>query len=119
MFGRDRPHLLSTSFWRIPARREFLSSYAERGPGRTVEALTSGFQDLAARGLLRLDDAPMAARHFLWLVVSIPLNEAMLRGDDGPFTTAELEGFADAGSRTFLAAYGSPSSPAQIRRKKT
>jgi hypothetical protein len=37
--------------------------------------------------------------------MSIPLNQAMLLGDDEPATPAELEHYADAGVRAFLAAY--------------
>ena len=34
------------------------------------------------RGLLDLDDPQLAAAHFNWLVMSIPLNQAMFLGDD-------------------------------------
>jgi len=60
------------------------------------------------RGLLRLDDPLIAANHFNWLILSIPLNQVMLCGDDERFTAAELEHFADTGVRVFLAAYGQP-----------
>jgi len=60
------------------------------------------------RGLLRLDDPLIAANHFSWLILSIPLNQVMLCGDDEHLTAAELEHFADTGVRVFLAAYGQP-----------
>jgi len=82
--------------------------YYQRGPGRTVDTLAAHFQQLAERGLLRLDDPLLAASHFNWLVVSIPLNQVVLCGDDAQFTAADLERFADAGVRVFLAAYGRP-----------
>ncbi len=79
--------------------------FYERGPGRTVDALATLFERLASRGALELDDARLAAAHFNWLVMSIPLNQAMLLGDDEPATPAELDRYADAGVRAFLAAY--------------
>lgn len=79
--------------------------FYERGPGRTVDALATLFERLASRGALELDDARLAAAHFNWLVMSIPLNQAMLLGDDQPASPAELDRYADAGVRAFLAAY--------------
>ncbi len=80
--------------------------FYERGPGRTVEELAGAFERLAARGALQLDDPRLAAAHFNWLVMSIPLNQAMLLGEDAPATPAQLRRYADAGARAFLAAYG-------------
>jgi TetR/AcrR family transcriptional repressor of mexJK operon len=80
-------------------------AYYERGAGRTIEALASAFERLAARGKLELDDPQLAAAQFNWLVMSIPLNRAMLCGDDELPGPAELEAYADAGVRVFLAAY--------------
>jgi TetR/AcrR family transcriptional regulator, mexJK operon transcriptional repressor len=80
--------------------------FYERGPGRTIAALTSTFERLAARGLLRLDDAARAAEHFNSLIMSAPLNRAMLLGRDEPPAPEDLDRYADAGVRVFLAAYG-------------
>jgi TetR/AcrR family transcriptional repressor of mexJK operon len=80
--------------------------FHERGPGRTIAALASAFERLAARGVLQLDDPHLAAAHFNWLIMSIPLNQAMLSGSDEPPTPAELDRYADTGVRVFLAAYG-------------
>jgi AcrR family transcriptional regulator len=82
-------------------------TFYDRGPGRTIAALAAAFEGLAAKGLLKLDDPQLAAAHFNWLVVSIPLNRAMLLGDDDPPSGADLDRYADAGTRAFLAAYGS------------
>ena len=79
--------------------------FYERGPGRTIDALATHFERLASRGALELDDPRLAAAHFNWLVMSIPLNQAMLLGEDEPATPAELDRYADAGVRAFLAAY--------------
>jgi TetR/AcrR family transcriptional repressor of mexJK operon len=81
-------------------------TFYEQGPGRTVTALAAAFADLAARGLLEIEDPTLAAAHFNWLVMSIPLNQAMLCGDERPPARADLDRFADAGVRAFLAAYG-------------
>jgi AcrR family transcriptional regulator len=83
---------------------ELGQAYYKRGPGRTEETLGSRFQHLAQRGLLHIDDAALAAQHFIWLVLSIPLNRAMLTGAED-FTEAELERYADEATRVFLAAY--------------
>jgi TetR/AcrR family transcriptional repressor of mexJK operon len=82
--------------------------FYEQGPGRTIAALATVFERLAARAELRLDDPRLAAAHFNWLVMSIPLNQAMLLGEDEPPTSAELNRYADAGVRAFLGAYGQP-----------
>jgi len=80
--------------------------FYERGPGRTVSALATIFERLRARGMLVLDDPLLAAHHFNWLIMSIPLNEAMLLGHDAPLARADLDRYADAGVGVFLAAYG-------------
>ncbi len=79
--------------------------FYERGPGRTIEALAMLFERFASRGELDLDDPRTAAAHFNWLVMSIPLNQAMLLGQDEPATPAQLRRYADAGVQAFLAAY--------------
>jgi TetR/AcrR family transcriptional repressor of mexJK operon len=78
-------------------------TFYERGPGRTMGALATAFERLAAAGALKLDDPALAAEHFNWLVMSIPLNQAMLLGDD---EQPDLDHYADEGVRVFLAAYG-------------
>jgi TetR/AcrR family transcriptional repressor of mexJK operon len=81
-------------------------TFYEQGPGRTIAALAATFERLAARGLLAVDDPNLAAAQFNWLVMSAPLNQAMLLGRDDALTKIELERHADDGVRTFLAAYG-------------
>ncbi|RYE08417.1 MAG: TetR family transcriptional regulator [Hyphomicrobiales bacterium] len=78
----------------------------ERGPLRAIGMLTRMIEDLAARGLLRVDDAKLAAAHLNWLVMSQALNEAMLLGDAAIPRPAELRRQAAAGVKVFLAAYG-------------
>ena len=80
-------------------------TYYERGPGRSADTLASQFRALAARGLLRVDDPTLAAQHFNWLVLSIPINQAMF-SVDVDFPPDELDRYADQAVRIFLAAYG-------------
>jgi TetR/AcrR family transcriptional regulator, mexJK operon transcriptional repressor len=80
-------------------------TFSERGPGRTIAALAATFERLAARGVLRLEDAELAASHFNWLIMSTPLNQAMLLGSDAPPAQANLKRHADSAVRVFLAAY--------------
>jgi AcrR family transcriptional regulator len=80
-------------------------TFYERGPARTVATLGTAFERLAQRGVLELDDPLLAAAHFNWLIMSAPLNEAMLLGRDEPPARAELHRYADGGVRVFLAAY--------------
>jgi AcrR family transcriptional regulator len=80
-------------------------TFYDQGPGRTIAALATVFGRLAERGELRLDDAQLAAAHFNWLVMSMPLNQAMFLGEDAAPPPAQLDAYADAGVRAFLAAY--------------
>jgi TetR/AcrR family transcriptional repressor of mexJK operon len=83
-------------------------TFYEQGPGRTIAALATVFERLAEQGILRPGDPQLAAAHFNWLVMSIPLNRAMLLGENEPPDAAELNQYADAGVRAFLAAYAQP-----------
>ena len=85
-------------------------TFYERGPQRTIAALADAFERLAGEGALRIEDPALAAAHFNWLVMSIPLNEAMLCGDDEPPAPDEIDRYAEAGVDAFLAAYG-PGAP--------
>ncbi|QCI65967.1 TetR/AcrR family transcriptional regulator [Phreatobacter stygius] len=78
----------------------------EGGPKRALAILADAFQRLADRGLLTIDDPLLAASHFNWLVMSQPLNQAMLLGDAAIPKPAELRRHAADGVRVFLAAYG-------------
>ena len=53
----------------------------DRGPKRAMAALAATFKRLADRGLLVIDDPLVAASQFNWLIMSAPLNQAMLFGD--------------------------------------
>jgi TetR/AcrR family transcriptional regulator, mexJK operon transcriptional repressor len=81
-------------------------AFAERGPGRTVDALAARFERLDSDGVLRVADPHLAAQQFNWLVLSIPINRAMF-DPSARFTQAELDHYADEAVRVFLAAYPS------------
>jgi len=78
----------------------------DQGAGRTIQDLTVAFEQLAARGLLRLDDAAVAAAQFNWLIMSRPINQAMLLGRDTTPDPADIAEFVNDGLRTFMSAYG-------------
>jgi TetR/AcrR family transcriptional regulator, mexJK operon transcriptional repressor len=81
-------------------------TFYQRGLGRTIDDLTVAFEQLAARGELDLDDDPrLAASQFSWLIMSAPINRAMLLGNDEALPPAEIEQLAATAVRTFLAAY--------------
>ncbi|MBF6554864.1 MAG: TetR/AcrR family transcriptional regulator [Acidimicrobiales bacterium] len=83
-------------------------TFYELGPRRTIETLATVFAQLAERGVLQLDDPALAAEHFNWLIMSAPLNRAMFFGDDQPLAAGDLDRYADAGVRVFIAAHGTP-----------
>ncbi|MFI0446940.1 TetR/AcrR family transcriptional regulator [Actinomadura sp. 6N118] len=85
-------------------------AYFQAGPERVHAALASSFRQLTDRGLLRVDEPVLAANHFTWLVTSIPVNKVMFCGDDITFPPGELDHYADAAVRVFLAAYHVPES---------
>jgi TetR/AcrR family transcriptional regulator, mexJK operon transcriptional repressor len=82
-------------------------AFYELGPGRTIAELALAFERLGNRGLLNITDPARAASDFNWLVMSDPLNRAMLLGDNGPPDPRSTARWADRAVRTFLAAYRS------------
>ena len=85
---------------------ELGKTFYDQGPGRTIGALANAFERLAERGLLEMDDPLLAANHFNWLIMSAPINLAMLLGNDKPLKKADLARYVDNGVRAFLSAYG-------------
>ncbi len=82
-----------------------MAAVHDERPSERADPVASQFRILAERGRLRLDDPQLAAQHFNWLVLSIPLNQAMF-SIDLDFGPAELDRYADEAIRIFLAAYG-------------
>jgi TetR/AcrR family transcriptional repressor of mexJK operon len=84
---------------------DLAAAWYERGPERAHATFAGWFTALAERGLLHVPDPLLAAEHFNWLILSIPMNRAMFSGDDEPFDRDRLEYYADEAVRVFLAAY--------------
>jgi TetR/AcrR family transcriptional regulator, mexJK operon transcriptional repressor len=80
-------------------------AFYERGGGRSEASLAALFEKLTEHGVLRAHDPHLAATHFNLLVMAIPINRAMLLGDDELPTEADLDRHARDGVRAFLAAY--------------
>ena len=81
-------------------------SFYDLGPKRAADQLAVALREAAARQRLLLEDPLLAAEHLLCLILSIPLNQAMLLGDENSFTDAALDRYADEGVKAFLRAYG-------------
>jgi TetR/AcrR family transcriptional regulator, mexJK operon transcriptional repressor len=87
---------------------DLAAAWYARGPERAHATFAGWFATLAERGLLHVPDPLLAAEHFNWLILSIPMNRAMFSGDDAPFDRDQLEYYADEAVRVFLAAYSAP-----------
>lgn len=104
-----QPHLVRLRRLVISEAERFpdlARTWYERGPERGYATLAEQFAELDRRGRLRIPDPVLAAQHFNWLVLSVPLNKAMFLGGDTRFPPRELRRWADEGARVFLAAYG-------------
>jgi TetR/AcrR family transcriptional repressor of mexJK operon len=88
---------------RFPA---LASALYDSGPRRSMATFAAVLTRLAGRNLLEIEDAAVAASQFNWLVMSGPLNEAMLLGDAAIPSAVQLGEHARQGVRAFLAAHG-------------
>ncbi|MFI6287317.1 TetR/AcrR family transcriptional regulator [Streptomyces sp. NPDC051018] len=86
---------------------ELGQAWYEQGFERGMATLAETFQRLADHGVLRIDDALLAANHFAGLLLWIPVNRAMFTGRP-QHTDAELDRCATAGAHAFLTVYGVP-----------
>jgi TetR/AcrR family transcriptional regulator, mexJK operon transcriptional repressor len=78
----------------------------DHGPQAGHETLAEVFRRAAAHGHLgHLDDPLLTAEFFNWLVLSIPLNRAMLLGQEALSANEDLRTITDEAVRIFLAAY--------------
>jgi hypothetical protein len=68
--------------------------------------MAARFNRLATNGWLRIDDVATAASFFNWLIMSGPLNQAMLLGDQAAPDPTSLRRHCAEVARVFLAAYG-------------
>jgi AcrR family transcriptional regulator len=111
-----RPHLMRLRRLVIGEAERFpelAAAWYTAGPAHAYRLFAQWFEVLDRRGLLHAPDPALAAENFNWLILSVPLNEAMARPiDDAPVSEAYLHRYADEGVRVFMAAYGCHSSPA-------
>jgi TetR/AcrR family transcriptional regulator, mexJK operon transcriptional repressor len=61
-------------------------AWYQNGFERMLAALAASFHQLTEKGLLRIENPDMAARHFAGILLWIPINEAMFTGNDKPYT---------------------------------
>jgi TetR/AcrR family transcriptional regulator, mexJK operon transcriptional repressor len=89
------------------ARRfpEFAAEYYERAPGRVMAAVAEALRAFDERGVLRIDDADLAAEHFAFLAIGASLDRALFEPDtDAAGADAAVER-AERGAAAFLRAY--------------
>lgn len=84
---------------------ELGEAFYDRGPRRAAEQLALALRESSAQQGFLLEDPDMAAEHLLCLILSIPLNQAMLLGEAHDLTEAALDRYADQGVSAFLRAY--------------
>lgn len=83
-------------------------AFYDLGHRRAVEQLSAAFHEAANLHAVPMRDPELAAEHFLSLILSAPLDQSMLLGDDIRFTRSALARNADEGVTAFLRAYGFP-----------
>lgn len=81
---------------------ELARAYYDRVPARVVAAFAALFKTLTDEGRLDAAHPEMAAQHFVWLALGVPLDRGMFLSSPA---TDDLESIADAAVRAFLAAY--------------
>jgi AcrR family transcriptional regulator len=104
-----QPHLIQMRRMIIAEAQRFpdlARAWHRIGPERGHATLASQIDKLVERGLLDAPDSLLAAQLLNYLILSVPLNEAMFTGGDKPYTRRYLNRYADEAVRVFLAAYG-------------
>jgi AcrR family transcriptional regulator len=84
---------------------ELGATFYDLGPRRAAEQLSHTLRELSAQEGFSIDDPDLAAEYLLSLILSIPLDRAMLLGDEHGLTETELDRYADESVRVFLRAY--------------
>jgi TetR/AcrR family transcriptional repressor of mexJK operon len=82
-------------------------TYFEQAPARAIDVVANVLRDYTERGLLNADDPRLAAAHFAYLVLAIPLDRAQFYPGERP-SAAERDKLAAEAVRVFLAAYAPP-----------
>jgi len=108
--GVLQPHVLALRRLIIAEAERFpdlARTYFERAPARAIEVVADVLRDYTERGLLAADDPRLAAAHFAYLVLAIPLDRAQFYPGERP-PAAERDKLAGEAVRIFLAAYAPP-----------
>jgi AcrR family transcriptional regulator len=120
-----QPHLMQMRRMIIAEARRFpelARTWHRTGPELAHTKLAEQISRLTRRGLLRAADPLLAAQNLNYLILSVPMNEAMFAGQDKPFSRRRLHRYADEAVRVFMAAYGvdaAPQAPGPDRRDQT
>ena len=77
-------------------------AYYERVPARVVAAFAALFKRLSDEGRLHAADAEVAAQHFVWLTLGVPLDRGMFLSQP---PSDDLQSLAESAVRVFLRAY--------------
>jgi len=104
-----QPHLIQMRRMIIAEAHRFpdlARAWHRVGPERAHATLAGQIDKLVARGQLLVADSLVAAQMLNYLILSVPLNEAMFTGRDKPYSRRYLNRYADEAVRVFLAAYG-------------
>lgn len=84
---------------------ELARLYYEHAPLRTLAALAEAFALLHERGALNVPQPSLAAEHFAFLIVGRPIDQALFDGAPAVLADVDVDAYARAGVRVFLAAY--------------
>ena len=86
---------------------ELARLYYEHAPLRTLSSLAAAFAALGERGSLNVPEPALAAEHFAFLIVGKPIDQALFDGAPAVLADVDVDSYARAGVRVFLAAYRS------------
>jgi TetR/AcrR family transcriptional repressor of mexJK operon len=103
-----QPHLIQMRRMIIAEASRFpelAQAWHRSGPERAHATLARQIDQLASRGLLLVKDPLLAAQHLNYLILSVPVNEAMFSARAKPYSRWRLHRYADEAVRVFLAAY--------------
>ena len=80
-------------------------TYYERVPERVYLAIAGLFKEMAGQGRLRVADPVVAAHHFVWLTLGLPLDRGMFDVGAAAPPAAELDQLSESAVDVFLSAY--------------
>ena len=109
--GVLQPHVLALRRLIIAEAERFpdlARAYFEQAPARAIEVIAGALARYQAGGLLGPGDPRLAAAHFAYLTLAIPLDRAHFHPGERP-SPDERDRLAAEAVRIFLAAYPAPS----------